>query len=217
MLLLFPWAFWTDITSPGAHREQHPSSSTGLWPAPEPGSEIHCPLMCPSAPFFRLQLSFHVFPMNSIVSISLLQISELARRSHLELLFLDCDKWATSQHFLPFRLQGHHLTCPKPHLLFPTRKSPSYFCYCMYSISFNGISPGPSFVNCKGQRDLWMLYSNLLVFCQEIPCHLSEDPASSLKLSSFGCEIFLTVGALGDFLHRKFLHYSWSNHFKTSS
>lgn len=69
--------------------------------------------------FQRLQLSFHFFPMKTIVSISLLQISELARCSHLELLFLDCDKWATSQHFLPFRLQGHHLTCPKLHLLFP--------------------------------------------------------------------------------------------------
>lgn len=83
-------------------------------------SEIQsCPLMCPSASFFRLQLSFHIFPMKTIVSISLLQISELVRCSHLELLFLDCDKWATSQHFLPFRLQGRHLTCPKLHLLFP--------------------------------------------------------------------------------------------------
>lgn len=98
-----------------------------------------------------------------------------------------------------------------------TRKSPSYFCYSMYSrsISVNGISPGLSFV-CKGQRDLWMLYSNLLVFFQEIPCHLSEDPTSSLKVSSFGCEIFLTVGALGDFLYRKFLYHSCSYHFKTS-
>lgn len=90
-------------------------------------SDIHSfPLMCPSASFFKciekciwLQLSFHSFPLKTIVSISLLQISELARCSHLELLFLDCDKWATSQHFLPFRLQGHHLTCPKLHLLFP--------------------------------------------------------------------------------------------------
>lgn len=84
-------------------------------------SEIQsCPLMCPSASFFRLQLSFHIFPMKTIsLSISLLQISELVRCSHLELLFLDCDKWATSQHFLPFRLQGRHLTCPKLHLLFP--------------------------------------------------------------------------------------------------
>lgn len=190
-----------------------------LWSAPEPCSEIHsCPLMCPS-PFSKLQLSFHFFPMKTIVSISLLQISELAGCSHPELLFLDCDKWATSQHLLPFRLQGHHLTCPKPHLLFSTtRKSPSYFCYYMYSrrISVNGISPGFSFVSCKGQRNLWILYSNLLVFCQEIPCHLSEDPASSLKVSSFGCETFLTVGALGDFLYRKFLYQSCLYNFKTS-
>lgn len=39
-----------------------------------------------------------------------------------------------------------------------------------------------------------MLYSNLFLFWQEIPCHLSEDPASSLKVSYFGCEIFLTLG-----------------------
>lgn len=149
--------------------------------------------MWPSASSSRLQLSFPFF-LWRLVSVSLLQIAELAGYSHLELLFLDCDKWATSQrcHLLDFR--DTIWLCPKLHLFFPWLvKALPISCYCMYSrsISVNGISPGSSFVNCEGQRSLSILHSNHLVFCQEISCHLLENPTFSLKFLLLNVKYFL--------------------------
>lgn len=189
-------------------------------------SDIHSfPLMCPSASFFKciekciwLQLSFHSFPLKTIVSISLLQISELAGCSHLELLFLDCDKWATSQHFLPFRLQGHHLTCPKLHLLFPwlVKVLPIFVTICIVEAYQSMASLQDFFCQPQGAK------RSLNALQQPLPL-LSRNSLSSirgscflLKSSSFGCETFLTLGALGDFLYRKFLYQSCSYHSKTS-